>query len=231
MFDLTTATKILKMLKEKDNISYSKSYFSQMVTEGKIPFHHKPNSPKKFFKYEEVKKAIEDSKDPTRDAQREANHKSRAETKPVTLLDAAGTYPSQADLTATEKQELAQAQKDADEARRAAIDAGVTDEPTDDWQSSVPEEITQAVAKAEKEYWLGRKAELEVKKMSKELIPVDDAKAAVDFVLSPINRKLDEIPQKMRANFSDISAEHYKWLVDHVNSIKEELVISNQDLL
>lgn len=231
MFDLITATQALKMLKEKDDITYSKSYFSQMVAEGKIPFHHKPNSPKKFFKYGEVKQAIEDSKDPTRDAQREANNKNKEKPQEASLMDMAGSYPSEADLTEEEKAELAKDKKEAEEARLDALDAADDSGEPDDWESSVPENTTQAGAKAEKEYWLGRKAELEVKKMTKELISVADAKAAIEFIMSPINRKLDEIPQELRANFSDITEQHYTWLVNHVNSIKKELTVSNEDLL
>lgn len=202
-----------------------------MVTDGRIPFHHKPGSPKKFFKYEEVRKAIEDSKDPTRDAQRDANARMKEEPAAMSLIDIAGTYPSQADMTDEEKAELAEARRAADDARQAAVDAGAIDQDDDDWESSVPKDVTQAAAKAEKEYWLGRKAELEVKKMTRELISIGDAKAAIEFIMSPINRKLDEIPQKLRANFSDISEEHYAWMVDHINSIKKELTISNEDLL
>jgi hypothetical protein len=177
MFDLITAARCLKMLKDQAGIKYSKSYFSQMVKEGRIPFHHKPDSPKKFFKYSEVLQAIEDSKDPTRDAQREANAKKREKEENTTLLDIAGSYKSAADMTQEEKEAEKIADKkaleEAEAAKREALEAGAS-EDEDIWQSSIPEGITQAEAKAEKEYWLGRKAELEFKKMNKELISVDE---------------------------------------------------------
>ena len=179
MFDLITAARCLKMLKEQNDIKYSKSYFSQMVKEGKIPFHNKSDSPKKFFKYSEVLKAIEDSKDPTRDAQREANKKRRLKNQKenVNLLDVAGRYESIADMTPqeieTSKKEAEKIKKEAEAAKRDAVAAGVKDDE-DIWKSSIPGGVTQAEAKAEKEYWLGRKAELEFKKMNKELISIEE---------------------------------------------------------
>jgi len=179
MFDLITAARCLKMLQEQNDIKYSKSYFSQMVKDGKIPFHNKLDSPKKFFKYSEVLQAIEDSKDPTRDAQREANEKRRLEEprESVNLLDVAGTYPSVAEMTQQEidkiQLEAEKIREEVEAAKRDALAAGAKDDE-DIWKSSIPGGVTQAEAKAEKEYWLGRKAELEFKKMNKELIGIEE---------------------------------------------------------
>ncbi len=176
MLDLITAARCLKMLEDEAGIKYSKSYFSQMVKDGKIPYHTKPDSPKKFFKYGEVLQAIEDSKDPTRDAQRIANEQKRKKES-STLLDIAGTYKSAADMTPKEidaEKKAAQKLKDeAEAAKKEALAAGAS-EDEDIWESSIPGGVTQAAAKAEKEYWLGRKAELEFKKMSKELISIEE---------------------------------------------------------
>lgn len=179
MLDLITAARCLKMLQEQNDIKYSKSYFSQMVKEGKIPFHPKPDSPKKFFKYGEVLQAIQDSKDPTRDAQREANEKRRLanQKENVTLLDVAGKYESVAEMTPQEieasRKEAEKIRKEAEAAKRDALAAGAK-EDEDIWKSSIPGGVTQAEAKAEKEYWLGRKAELEFKKMNEELISIEE---------------------------------------------------------
>lgn len=217
MIDLINATQCLNLLKQ-DGIKYSKSYFSQMVTDGKIPYHSKEGSPKKFFKYDEVKASIEVTKDPTRDAQREANEKKR-ESDSCDLLSQAGKYESVADMGSDERKEYDKAQREAAEAKRAALEAGCDDIPPNN--SSVNVSLNDA--KTEKEYWLGQKAMLEVKKMQRELISLADAKASVEFIFAPINNRLDEIPQRMRANFADFSELQYQWLVDYINRMKEDL--------
>jgi len=187
LVDLITASVCLKRLKA-NGTSYSKSYFSQMVKDGKIPKHTKQGSPKNFFKYDEVKKAIEDSKDPTRDAQRDANDIKRVESS--SLLDVTGTYPSQADMTNKEKADDAKILKELEDARQEAITAGAGG--SEKVNSNMPENLTQATAKTEKEYWLGRKAELDFKNLNKELISVDEvnkqafemARAVRDIVLA-----------------------------------------------
>lgn len=219
MVDLLTATQCLNLLKD-DGINYSKSYFSQMVSDGKIRHHSKPPSPKKFFRYLEVKEDIEASKDPTRDEQREANVQKRTEEQ--TLFNATGTFKSVFDLNEDELREYNLSLEEARIAREEALAAGaVSDNDHDDQKGN-----SIAANKSEKEYWLGKKAELEVKKMRRELIPVADAKAAVEFIFGPINRRMDEIPHKMRANFNDMTEKQYQWLVEHINRIKSDIDLS-----
>ena len=177
MLDLITAARCLKRLDDEAGIKYSKSYFSQMVKDGRIPHHNKPNSPKKFFKYDEVLQSIENSKDPTRDAQREANAKKREKDETPSLMDVAGSYASAADMTPQEienqHKEAQKLQAEVEAAKKEALAAGAS-EDENIWKSSIPEGTTQAEAKVEKEYWLGRKAELEFKKMSGELISIEE---------------------------------------------------------
>ncbi|WP_416768511.1 hypothetical protein ACM66T_10170 [Sulfurimonas sp. ST-25] len=220
MIDLITATQCLKRLKN-DGIQYSKSYFSQMVADGKIRYHHKPPSPKKFFKYEEVKQDINDSKDPTRDAQREANAKARVDDND--LFNQEIKYKTLGTMSSDELEEYRRTLQEAEDAKQAALAAGVPDENEQDNEhpgSSI------AANKADKEYWLGQKAKLEVEKMRRELIPISDAKAAVEFIFAPVNTRLDEIPHKMRAYFNDMTEEQYSWLIDHINGIKKDIDFS-----
>lgn len=171
MLDLITATQCLTKL-EAVGIKYSKGYFSQMTSEGKIPHHSKPGSPKKFYRFDEVLDAIRSTQDPTRDAQREANEKKRTQ-EPSDLFQAIGTYESVADMgdeereayEAARRREIAEAKAAAEEARAAGA---IADIPGMD-VSSV-EGVTLADAKVLKEYWLGKKAELDYKKMSGEVI-------------------------------------------------------------
>jgi len=170
MVNLLTANACLAALK-KDGIVYSKSYFSQMVSDGKIPTHPKPPSPKNFFYYDEVKAAIEEHKDPSRDAQREANEKRREEPS---LINAIGLYPSQADMTDEEKEEIKKIKEDIEKEKKAAIDEGINldDEDEDDETAT---NIKGADARAVKEYWLGKKAKIEYKRLKGEYILKKDS--------------------------------------------------------
>lgn len=223
MYDLITATKCLNLLRERDDIKYSKSYFSQMVSDGKIPSHSKHGSPKKFFKYEEVRQSIEDSKDPTRDAQREANNKLK--TEPATLLDVEGSYSSRADMTDEERVAEEVALKEAADAKREAMDAGVPDKPRGEHKSDMPESITQAMAKAEKEYWLGRKAELDFKKMNEELISVEEVKRQAFEMARSVRDVMISIPSRLSPILASENDQHkiQSTLTKEINAALESL--------
>ena len=81
MEELLTATQIIKRLKKEAKIPMDPGYFSRKVSEGWIPYHSKEGSPKKFYYYKEVLKALEDMRDPARDAQREANERKRGKSE------------------------------------------------------------------------------------------------------------------------------------------------------
>ncbi|MBV5348520.1 hypothetical protein JZU61_02475, partial [bacterium] len=154
----------------KDGIVYSKGYFSQISSEGKIPHHTKTTSPKKFYRYYEVLEAIKTTQDPTRDAQREANEKKRSE--PTDLFGAVGTYESLADMNdderATYNMDLRREMEEARKAAEEAKAAGANDIAGLDVYSI--EGVTLADAKILKEYWLGKIAELNYKKTSGDVI-------------------------------------------------------------
>jgi len=216
MYDLITAANCLKLLKSRDDITYSKSYFSQMVAEGKIPSHSKHGSPKKFYKYEEVKKSIEDSKDPTRDAQREANNSRKVEP---TLMSTAGTYPSQADMTEDEldrRLEEIREKGELEEVKRATL-AGIPEEMGD---IKVPEEITIAGAKAEKEFWLGLKNKTQTLELLGQVVPIAHAKTVVEILFSPLNKYLDDLPINLKSHFPEIKNEVVEWLIKNINDQK-----------
>ncbi|GEM_PF-1458797 len=228
--DLITASKCLEKL-AVDGIVYTKGYFSQMSSDGKIPHHTKPPSPKKFYLYNEVLEAIKSSQDPTRDAQREANEQKRTES--VDLFAAAGTYKSIADMDDEEREaydlECKREIEEARKAREAALAAGAKD--TVDHEEKNLGSMKLNDVKIAKEYWLGEKAKAEVEQMKKILIPKNEVAGVIEFMISPINTKLDEIPHKMRANFSDFPDRQYRWLIDHINHLKEELHNSGKELL
>lgn len=194
-----TANACLAALK-KDGIIYSKSYFSQMVNDGKIPSHPKPPSPKKFFYYDEVKQAIEDHKDPTRDAQREANEKRREEP---TLMSLAGSYPSQADMTQEEKEELKRIKEEVQREKDAAIAEGINlDDEASDEDDEAFSKITGAVARAEKEYWLGQKAKIEYKRLKGEYMLVKDSERQAFEAGRAVRDALLSLPPRLSPIFA-----------------------------
>ena len=74
---LISAAECVRKMRQAGVFKGKESYFSQLVAKGTIPYHEKKGSPKKWFILDEVKQAVKEWEDPTRDAQREANEKKR----------------------------------------------------------------------------------------------------------------------------------------------------------
>lgn len=193
MVNLLTANACLSALK-KDGIVYSKSYFSQMVSDGKIPTHPKPPSPKKFFYYDEVKAAIEEHKDPSRDAQRESNEKRREEPN---LMSAIGSYESEADMSDEEKEELRKIREEVQREKDAAIAAGIDLEDDEAFSK-----ITGAAARAEKEYWLGQKAKIEYRRLKGEYMLVKDSEKQAFEAGRAVRDALLSLPPRLSPVFA-----------------------------
>lgn len=197
MVNLLTANACLAALK-KDGIVYSKSYFSQMVNDGKIPSHPKPPSPKKFFYYDEVKAAIEEHKDPTRDAQREANEKRREEP---TLMSIAGSYPSQADMTLEEKEALKQEQE---ELKKLMADVKNAEGDTQDTEQEITDfgGMPAAQIRLFKEYYLGKLAKLDFEKKKGEVIAISEVKNQVFEAYRTVRDGLLGIPARLSSRLA-----------------------------
>ena len=85
---LISGAECVRKMRQAGVYKGKESYFSQLVTKGIIPYHQKKGSPKKWYILDEVKKAIKEWEDPTRDAQREANEKKReTQTKREELIE------------------------------------------------------------------------------------------------------------------------------------------------
>ncbi len=74
---LITGAECVRKMRQAGVFKGKNSYFSQLVAKGIIPYHEKKGSPKKWYILKEVKEAIKEWEDPSRDAQREANEKKR----------------------------------------------------------------------------------------------------------------------------------------------------------
>jgi hypothetical protein len=72
-----TAKQTIGKLKQGRVTDISEAYFSQLVSMGAIPFHTIPGKKRKLYLYDEVKIALANIQDPSRDAQREANAEKR----------------------------------------------------------------------------------------------------------------------------------------------------------
>ncbi len=75
--NLITGAECVRKMRQAGVFKGKYSYFSQLVAKGIIPYHEKKGSPKKWYILKEVKEAIKEWEDPTRDAQREANERKR----------------------------------------------------------------------------------------------------------------------------------------------------------
>lgn len=153
--ELITATECVNRLRQSGAFKGKLPYFIQLVNNGVIPYHDKAGSSKRWYVYEQAKAAIKGVEDPTRDAQREANEKKRY-VKP--------SNENLADMSDEEREAYDEAIAAIEDAKAAGL--------------TVPQEmdvvsvngVTLSEAKVLKEYWLGKKAELDYKKMSGEVI-------------------------------------------------------------
>ncbi|MFA6145157.1 MAG: hypothetical protein WCW84_10505 [Sulfurimonas sp.] len=74
---LITATECVNRLRQAGIFKGKLPYFIQLANGGFIPYHPKPNSSKRWYRYEEAKQALKDMEDPSREPQREANERKR----------------------------------------------------------------------------------------------------------------------------------------------------------
>lgn len=195
MDHLISATACRKKLEEGGIYSCTAAYFSQLVSEGRFPTHKKPNSPKDWFKYAEVEEVVKTF--PTVAQNRPVIQKEYADDS---LLAQAGKIDSVADMSPEEiKIKLEQEAAARDEAKAQAKAAGVdVDNPEDD--KDEPEEAeflgkTLNQVKIQKEFWLGKKAEIEYKRQMKEVVSIDD-----------VNKNAFEVARSVRDSLTGMSA-------------------------
>ena len=86
--DYLTAKQTIGKLKQGRVTDISEAYFSQLVSMGAIPFHMIPGKKRKLYLYDEVKKALANSRDPSRDAQREVHQVNREAKADETIKEA-----------------------------------------------------------------------------------------------------------------------------------------------
>lgn len=172
MNHLISASQCLKQLKADGIYSCSAAYFSQLVSEGKFPKYKKPNSPKDWFKYEEVVDIVKTFQSVSL---KEVDTEVKEDNG---LFAQIGSYPSEADMSEEElKEKLEKEREYMAAAKQQAKDAGVdVNEEKSDRGLEVSEFLGKSLneVKIQKEYWLGKKAEIEYKRQMGEVVSIDE---------------------------------------------------------
>ncbi len=196
MEHLITASECCKKLGSDLGYVCKKDYFSKLVSEGKFTTHKKPNSPKKWFKYEEVEAVV---KTFARVAQAEAAPVIAQEKSG--LFGQVGKFSSVADMSKEEIQARFEAEAAAlREAREQAAAAGVDianpinkDEEAEDGIEFFGKTLNGV--KIQKEFWLGKKAEIEYKRQMNEVVSIEE-----------VNRNAFEVARLVRDSLGGMSA-------------------------
>jgi len=139
---------------------------------------------------EKAKAAIEAQKDPSREAQREANEQRRHGD----LFAAVGTYESIADMTDLEREQLRLEQI---EAKRLAEELKRNDIEVPKLGDSDFLEMSLSQVKTFKEFYQGKISELDYKRRSGELISVEEARKENEQVLIAFRSRAMSIPTKI----------------------------------
>ena len=72
----------------------------------------------------------------------------------------------------------------------------------------------------ESTFWQAKTRRLSFMEAEGELIPLADAKAAVEEIFTPINTKFNDMPVQFKAHFPEVSTEAVEWLDNFVNEVK-----------
>lgn len=148
---------------------------------------------------ERAKLAIEEHKDPTRDAQREANQKRR---EMPSLMSVAGSYPSVADMSDDEKKEYEQ---EKEELKKLMQESGedISDEDVESFEGMKPMAI-----RLFKEYYQGKLSKLDFQRKSGELISIDEVKKNIFEASKIIRDGLLSIPARLSSQLAFESDPH-----------------------
>lgn len=80
-----------------------------------------------------------------------------------------------------------------------------------------------------KDFWVGKINRQKFLEAEGELISVQDAKAAIDAILTPLNKYLDDMGNNLKNHFPDLDDEVIEWIDETNNRQKEQLRIKEWD--
>jgi len=178
-------------------IGKSHTYIGKLVTNGVIILVNGK------VDVEIAKKAIEENKDPSRDAQREANEKRR---EVPDLINSIGAYESEADMS-DEERELIRLEKE--EIKRMAKEVG-EEEGKDESEFDIKDfdGMKPAQIRLFKEFYLGKLSKLEYQKRSSELIMIDEVRKSIFEASKIIRDGLMTIPARLASRLAFESDPH-----------------------
>lgn len=78
-------------------------------------------------------------------------------------------------------------------------------------------------------FWSGRIRRQKFLEADGELIPVQDAKAAIETILAPFNQYLDDMGNNLKNHFPDVPLEVVEWINEENNRQKEQLQVKEWD--
>ncbi len=80
------------------------------------------------------------------------------------------------------------------------------------------------------QFWDGKAKRLKFLEAEGELIPLDDAKRAVDAVLVPFNKDLDDLPVQFKGHYPEVPQEGIEWLFSQIDAIKRKSAVRWENL-
>jgi hypothetical protein len=205
---LINAKEVVNKLKQGGAADISEAYFGKLVSMGKIPFHTTPGKKRKMFIYAEAKKGLIESRDPSRDSQREAialakinKRLERGEIDHNTAQD---------ELKAIEE----------------VVSSGILTDT--DMPSELVELLSEIVDPGKalsisKEFWTAKIQKQKFLKEQGDLISLGDAKAVIDMLFSPMSARLDSLHVELKGRFPSVSIEATEWLGNEINNMKQML--------
>jgi len=198
---------LMKQTEYAKKIGMSKQYVNKLVKLGVIILENRK------VNVSQADQAIEEYKDPTRDAQRETNAEARGDD----ALFAPENIPENSIATMSEEE-----RQKHDEDLKAKLNdlqseakkQGIDDIP--DLEGSAKEWNTYKIKEQGLTYAIKRK------QLSRELISISEAKGVLEIFLTPLSMAMEDLPYKLKAKFPDIENSAIEWLIDYTNSVKEE---------
>ncbi|MCD6432951.1 MAG: hypothetical protein J7L21_02825 [Sulfurimonas sp.] len=72
-------------------------------------------------------------------------------------------------------------------------------------------------------FWAYKIKKQKFKQEEGELITVDDAKATIEVLFSPLDRKLNDLHIDLKSRFAEIPIDAIEWLSDYINDMKKSI--------
>jgi len=188
-------------------IGMSKQYVNKLVKLGVIVLEGKKVNVAK------ADIALAEHRDPTRDAQRDAN----AEARGGDALFDEQNIPEHS--LATMNDDERKKYDDELQSKLSGLESeaqlhGIEDMPS--LNGSSKEWNTYKIKEQGLTYAIKRK------QLSRELISISEAKGILEVFLNPISQAMEDLPYKLKAKFPNIDNGAIEWMIEYANNVKAE---------